>query len=193
MQATAPAITCQTIQANLDHAFIVAPGATQNTAEVDERQDDARRDNDERPTKPNANALEGIVTAANGYRFTLDGEEWTWTKFRQPEDFVMPAVGDRVSFSLDRGGYVCRVTVLEAAERSAPGVQLAPVAGGGERESVILEGGLTTDDRGRAIARMNALTTATAILSSGGGATTADEVFALGRLIEAWIFRGEGN
>lgn len=36
MQATAPAITCQTIQANLDHAFIVAPGAAQTTAEVDD-------------------------------------------------------------------------------------------------------------------------------------------------------------
>lgn len=61
--------------------------------------------------------------------------------------------------------------------------------GAPQPERIVLSGGLETDDRGRAIARMNAMTTATAILSSGGGAATADEVLDLATRLEAWIFR----
>jgi hypothetical protein len=156
--------------------------------------------------------IEGVVSRTNDHGFQLAGrDDWmNLSKFAQPTP-LLPRKGMRVEVGLDQSGYVRTVSSVRssaealpeplgpagdllyltdaqrspeltrpAARKAAPAVQ--PVM------EVLISAGHPPDKDVR-ITRMNALTTATAIASSGGRQAEIDEVLQLAARLEAWVSR----
>lgn len=151
---------------------------------------------------------EATVAAVKGDGFkTTEGDWLNWSKFREPSAFIMPSVGDVVRVGLDTKDFIRQLAIVGPGARpavagGAPAVQLAPATLQAlaatrraepdfldEPERVVLAGHIEQDDRGRVITRLAVLNTAAAILSSCGGAATADDVLALAGQLEAWATR----
>jgi len=133
-----------------------------------------------------------VVTRTNGNGFQVEDGDWlNWSKFAHPGEVRMPGVGASVRVELDKAGYIRQLQFLGEstwvdphAVASAPAPVAEPIA------PASVAPRLEQDVRGTLITRMNVLSTATAILASGGGAATPDEVIALAGRLEAWVTRG---
>jgi hypothetical protein len=73
--------------------------------------------------------LEGVVTQVNGNGFKLEGRaEWLkLSRFAEPAP-TLPDKHDRVRVSLDKGGYVRAIAVLNAPQTHQNGRELASPA-----------------------------------------------------------------
>lgn len=154
------------------------------------------------------------VSAVKGDGFkTSEGTWLNWSKFREPSAYIMPSPGDTVRVGLDSKGFIRQLSIVAPDGTAQPRAiaggapQLAPttiaalaatrkpepepdwLTGAEPAERVVLSGHIEQDDRGRVITRLAVLNTAAAILSSGGGAATADDVLALAGQLEAWATR----
>jgi hypothetical protein len=143
------------------------------------------------------NIAEGRVIRANERGFVLEDCEDSWlniSRYAKPAP-KLPQVGERVRCQLDAQGYVRSIERLADEERTSyqveDGVDVEPP------EEPWRQVGRTTPtvaepapDRDVQIRRMNALSTATAILSSGGQRVDLGEVTALAEILERWICRG---
>jgi len=168
-----------------------------------EQQEEHYRESDTTPPSRDerrSETIEIVVVEVDDEKrsFKADGGKWLrWSKFAEPSNVIMPDAGMRVQVGLDKAGFIKSCRPLPPP-RPAPAT-LAALASTrkpepdwlDEPERVVLAGGLETDDRGRAIARMNSMTSAIALLSSGGQVVDSTEAFALARMIETWIFRGD--
>jgi hypothetical protein len=131
-----------------------------------------------------------VATRTNGHGFQIEDGTWlNWSKFADPSHVRMPGVGDCVRVELDGAGYIRHLQFLGKPNPvEPPAIESAPVAEPIAPASVAPR--LEQDVRGTMITRMNVLSTATAILASGGGAATPDEVMALAERLESWVIRG---
>jgi hypothetical protein len=107
---------------------------------------------------------------------------------------ALPLPGERVRLYLDKGGYIRDIdrvfyTTYEPTEDGVdvplpdepPSRQAEPPTPPSQT--------LSSPDKDVRIARMNALSTATAILSLGGGACELADVLKLAAQLEAWVNR----
>ncbi len=132
------------------------------------------------------------VQQVNGRGFRSTEGDWlNCSKFARAEDVVMPTVGDRVLVSLDKSGFVRKIEpVAPIATQNAPQTRTGPMAGQTAPEAIVSTSGpIAQDDRGIVITRLAVLNTAVALLSSGGGATTLEEVLDVAARLEAWAVR----
>lgn len=156
------------------------------------------------------------VAAVKGNGFKATDQAWyNWSQYADASIVIMPQVGDVVRVGLDKRNFIQQLAIVaadgtaqpRAIAGGAPAVQLAPttvaalaatrkpepepdwLAGAVPAEPASFAGGLDQDTRGTIITRLAALNTATAILSSGGGAATLDEVLATAARLEAWALR----
>ena len=128
-----------------------------------------------------------VQTNGNGFK-VADGRWLNASKFALPSAVIMPAVGDTVKVLLDSAGYIRQLAVVEAPPPPVVASAPAPVAEPVAPANVAPR--LEQDVRGTMITRMNVLSTATAILSSGGQAAQAWEVINVAELLETWVTRG---
>lgn len=129
--------------------------------------------------------LEVTITRVSEKGFKVaEGDRWlNWSRFAS--DRTTLPIGARVRVTLDGREFVRAVEILETP-KPAPGPAPAESALG---EPIALTLGIQQDDRGTVISRMNVLSTATAILSSGGRATDVEAVIELAERLEKWITR----
>jgi hypothetical protein len=128
--------------------------------------------------------IEGVITRVNSSGFMLKGRE-TWeniSKYADPKPAV-PPTGARVRCTLDRSGYVRAVEQVNASPAYSGGYNAVKNAAVSEGDS------LTPGDRDTRIVRMNAITNATAILSSGGQVVDIGQVVEHAATLEAWVTR----
>jgi hypothetical protein len=157
-----------------------------------------------RPRQSTAVLTEQVVTVGrtNGNGFQTTDATWlNFSRFAKPEDFIMPTPGSTVTVYLDKAGFIRHIAPVErvvspppfapAKMASAPATVAAAAAATSTTpaERVILAGHVDQDARGVVVTRVACLNAATAILSSGGGAATIDEVLAIAGQLEAWILR----
>jgi hypothetical protein len=143
--------------------------------------------------------VEGVVGRVNerGIQFEGSSEWLNVSKYAKPAP-KLPKPGEHVQLTLDGQGYIRTVDVLHDEARARyeagppdDGVDIPPP----EEPSRQVERNLVTQhdqvapDKDTQIRRMNALSTATAILSSGGRACEPDDVLALAAQLEAWVGR----
>jgi hypothetical protein len=138
-------------------------------------------------------SIEGTVERVNEKGFKLAGEErWrNWSRYANAPS--NPRVGDHVRASVDDRDFVRAIEILEAPKLATP----APASARGpaapepadSSPSAATRPSIPQDDRGVVITRMNVLSTATAILSSGGRVVDPAEVLALAAELEAWVVR----
>jgi hypothetical protein len=129
--------------------------------------------------------LDVTITRVSEKGFKVaEGDRWlNWSRFAS--DHATLLVGARVRVTLDGREFVRAVEIVEAP-KPAPGAASSESALG---EPIALTLGIQQDDRGTVISRMNVLSTATAILSSGGRATDVEAVIELAERLEKWITR----
>ena len=122
--------------------------------------------------------IEGLVARTNANGFTLKGRDgWlNLSKYADPQP-VIPAVGTTVRVARDKSGYVRTV-----APWTLQGATAAPAPHAAEEPH-------DRPDKDVQIARMNALTTATAILASGGRTVDTAEVIDVAELLAGWVLR----
>jgi len=133
-----------------------------------------------------------VQTNGNGFK-TSDGRWLNFSRYAVPSEVVMPSVGETVKVMIDSAGYVRKLAAPQPAlsvEPPPPVVASAPAPVAEPVAPANVAPRLEQDVRGTMITRMNVLSTATAILASGGGAATEDEVIALAGRLEAWVTRG---
>jgi hypothetical protein len=119
--------------------------------------------------------IEGTVERVGNYGFTLTGREgWvSLSKFANPKP-ALPEEGQRVRVGLDKGGYARSVVVIDGAPVLA--TRAETVARGGPSKDVM-------------IARMNSLTNAVTLLSSGGRVVALADVLGVASTFESWVKR----
>jgi hypothetical protein len=140
-------------------------------------------------SSPIGGVLGGVVIRVNSSGFMLDGRE-TWeniSKYAHPKPAVPPS-GARVRCTLDRSGYVRAVEQVNASPAYSGGYNA--VAGAQQSATASTEPP-RSDSAGRdlRIVRMNAITNATAILSSGGQVADIGQVLEHAATLEAWVLR----
>lgn len=141
-----------------------------------------------------------MVSARNEHGVKLDGDPawFNYSKFAAKDALTPPPVGARAVVVFDKAGYIRAIS--PAGEGSGLQPDPAPTA-----PAPTVESPATTPESGptrtephvphgvpcadRRIARMAALNTATAVLSSGGRAVDANEAIALAAKLEAWVYR----
>lgn len=142
--------------------------------------------------------------------FQAEDRTWLrWSRYGDPSLVMLPSTGERVRVGLDKSQFVRSVSLVpdsQPASQPRPAPPLAPATlqalaatrkpepepdwlTGKEGPGVVVVGGPSQDDRGVVITRLAVLNCATAILSSGGGAATLDEVLATAARLEAWALR----
>jgi hypothetical protein len=144
---------------------------------------------------------DGDVTKTNGKGFqTRDGDWLNWSKFGDPDDVRMPAIGDTVKVQIDKAGFLRRLKVL-APERAAPVPVAPPAEAAPEHNSSVgtkkdapaelpaFVDRIEQEARGTVVSRLACMNTATAILSSGGRAASPNDVLVLAAHLEAWATR----
>jgi hypothetical protein len=144
-----------------------------------------------------AEVVEGTVARVNDRGLVLDGED-CWlnvSRYAKPAP-KLPQVGETVRVYLDKDGYIRDVEALRDEERvryaAGDGVDVPPPeepsrqVPPAQRPPTIVG---TSPDKDTQIRRMNAVATATAMLSSGGHAADPDEVLRLAERIERWVSR----
>lgn len=117
--------------------------------------------------------IEGTITKTNGKGFQI-AEQEGWlniSKWANPSEAAMPALGAKVMLTLDGSGFVRKIT-----EKASPAVEPAAMPA-------------TVDAKDKRITRLAVLNTATSILSSGNRATSAKDVVELAAKLEAWVTR----
>jgi hypothetical protein len=137
------------------------------------------------------NVTVGVVVRANDHGFVLEGDD-LWlnvSRYAKPAP-RLPKPGEYVRATLDGQGYVRTVDVLHDEERVPyqvdDGVDVPPPERQVGRSTIVDS---APPDRDVQIRRMNALSTATAILSSGGRACEPGDVLSLAAKLEAWVGR----
>ena len=137
------------------------------------------------------------VGRTNGHGFQATSGDWlNFSRFAKPEDFIMPAPGSTVTVYLDKAGFVRRIAPVERAvsptpfapARMASAPSTTPTSTT-PAERVVLAAHVEQDARGVVVTRLAVINSAVAILSSGGGAATVDEVLAIAATLEAWATR----
>jgi hypothetical protein len=134
--------------------------------------------------------IEGVVAKVNPNGFLLQGRD-SWTnlsRFADPRPAV-PQIGDRVRVGLDKSSYARCVQVITPSA--------TPVYSGGYNAVAGAQNAMAStepprsDSAGRdlRIVRMNAITNATAIVSSGGQVADIGDVIAYAATLEAWVTR----
>ncbi|MDP9224005.1 MAG: hypothetical protein M3P18_09130 [Actinomycetota bacterium] len=132
------------------------------------------------------------VLQTNGTGFRTRERGWVnVSRYANPTDVLLPSVGERVVLHLDKAGFVRRIEpVAPIATQNAPQTRTGPMAGQTAPEAIVSTSGpIAQDDRGIVITRLAVLNTAVALLSSGGGATTLEEVLDVAARLEAWATR----
>jgi hypothetical protein len=138
--------------------------------------------------------VDGVVARRNERGILLQGEN-VWlnvSRYATPAP-ALPLPGERVRLYLDKDGYIRDVDRV-AYSTNGPaedGVDPEPDDAVPARQLEAPSGGDTVSppDKDTRIARMNVLTTATAILSSGGRACEVADVLKLAAQLEAWVNR----
>jgi hypothetical protein len=139
--------------------------------------------------------VDGVVARRNERGILLQGED-VWlnvSRYAKPAP-ALPLPGERVRLYLDKDGYIRDVDRIPFAVRGAAedGVDTPPPDEPPIRQ---LEapappfGAVSPPDKDTRITRMNALSTATAILSSGGRTCELADVLKLAAQLEAWVER----
>ena len=142
----------------------------------------------------------GKVAAANAKGVRLEGED-SWrniSKYAVPAP-ALPSRGEQVILGLDPKGFVRSIT---PAHRNGHTTPAAPAVDDSDVLDYFAEDSApptirkaapapvtTAPDRERCIARMAALNTAVAVLSSAGRAVDPAEAVALAARLEAWVYR----
>jgi hypothetical protein len=125
------------------------------------------------------------VQQVNGHGFkSTDGDWYNASKFARPEDVVLPKPGERVQVSLDRSGFVRKIASATLPTTAPEPTPQPPVV-----EAATVAAHIQQDDKGTAITRMNVLTTAAAILASGGRVADPNDVLSLAARLEVWVTR----
>jgi hypothetical protein len=143
---------------------------------------------------PHDGAVEGRFARVNDHGLQLVGED-SWlniSRYAKPAP-KLPRVGDLAYCVLDKEGYVRSIDVLHDEPRARYDVEDGVDVPAPEEPSRQVERplpiGNAVPDKDTQIRRMNALSTATAILSSGGRAVDLGEVTALAEILERWVTR----
>jgi len=126
--------------------------------------------------------LQGVICAANDRGLKLQGEtEWrNLSKWAQVA--AIPPIGAAVVLGLDRSGYIREITMAEMSAKVSNGA--APSHSPMEESAPACR-----PDKDVAIARMNALGHAVALLTVRCGAPDVDDVLALAERLERWVLR----
>lgn len=124
--------------------------------------------------------LTGTVVKVNGNGFKLDAHDWlNISRYAQPDEAPMPAVGERVTVNLDKAGFVRRIERVPSSAHSAEPENEPPAPSG-----------VTPRTKDTVVTRLAVLNTATAMLGGGHGhAVDADAVLALAARLEGWATR----
>jgi hypothetical protein len=139
--------------------------------------------------------VDGVVARRNERGLILEGED-VWlnvSRYAKPSP-ALPLPGERVRLYLDKDGYIRDVDRISYAVRGAAedGVDVPPPddeVPSRQIEATPPSGAVSPPDKDVRSTRMNALTTATAILSSGGRACEVADVLRLAAQLEAWVNR----
>jgi hypothetical protein len=138
--------------------------------------------------------VDGVVARRNERGILLEGESgWlNVSRYANPAP-ALPLPGERVRLYLDKDGYIKDVErVVYTTEGPAEdGVDPEPDDAVPSRqvEASPPSREASLPDKDTRITRMNALSTATAILSSGGRACEVADVLKLAAQLESWVNR----
>jgi len=129
-----------------------------------------------------AEEITGTITTANERGLKLAGEEFWRNVSKFVDDVVIPGKGTRVVLGLDKAGFIRHLVVADTREHD-------PETRCGENLGVRSDNAGERPDKDCQIRRMNALSTATAILLSGGRAAEIDAVLFAAETLERWVTR----
>jgi len=130
---------------------------------------------------------EGVIRSLNSHGLRLDGEaDWlNYSKFARPEELGQPVCGQRVIATLDKSGFIRKLTEIIAP---------APIAGGSEPQQHAQPPAHTGPpalvfDKDLRITRMAAVNSAVNILGHNERTYTLEDVLEMAGQIEAWVTR----
>jgi hypothetical protein len=138
------------------------------------------------PLPHTGDVVDGVVAKANERGVLLAGED-VWvnvSKYADPRP-NLPRPGERVRLHIDGQGYIRAVDVLPVEDGADPEPDDAVPAR--QVEPTTPPSRAVSPDKDVRITRMNALTTATAILSSGGRDCDTVDVLRLAAHLERWV------